>query len=68
MERIFKCCDCGKEFTMEADYFIDGVSGWINGKRIKDSSANHKCPECCEKAINKLTLELGIIKKEKNHD
>lgn len=66
MERIFKCCDCGKEFAMDADYFINGVSGWINDKRIVDPSADHRCSECYEKAINKLMLELGIIEKEKN--
>lgn len=70
-KRIFKCCDCGREFTIEADYFIDGVSGWINGeygshKRLVDPSADHRCPECYEKAINKLMLELGIVEKEKN--
>lgn len=56
------CPDCGKEFKVYADYVLNGVEGAIqkadgNVVIFADPTANHRCDECREKALQKFIEE-----------
>ena len=55
MKQIFKCSECGKEFEIEADHFVDGVSGRIVDSKgilhtFVDPTTDKLCDVCL--AIN----------------
>ena len=63
MERAFKCCRCGNEFTIVADYFIPGINGFINDSDgnsnvFVDPTDEHMCPTCLDVMIGKI-VEVG---------
>ena len=59
-KRTFKCCDCGKEIIVEADCFIKGVYGWIDGMKIRDPTDDYRCRDCLDKAFVEYMEKLGI--------
>lgn len=67
------CATCGKKFTAEADYILEGISGFVNrrnGEQVTfiDPTAEHHCAECIleayEKAKAAKEAAFEIIKKE----
>lgn len=53
------CATCGKKFTAEADYILEGIQGFIvnsKGERVEfiDPTAEHHCEECIRKAVGPL--------------
>ena len=64
MERTFKCCRCGDEFTIFADYFIPGINGFINDGDgnsnifVDPTNEDMMCPTCVDVLIGRI-VEVG---------
>lgn len=64
MKQIFKCRECGNEFEIEADHFVDGVSGQIVDSKgilhtFVDPTTDKLCDVCL--AINLSTYVNGYF-------
>ena len=57
--RTFICQECGEPFEIEADSFIPGVEGFVNGrscgyKRFVDPTKPHTCDRCVAKILEQM--------------
>ena len=53
------CATCGKKFTIEADYSLPGIQGFVinsKGERVEyiDPTAERHCDECLREMVGPL--------------
>lgn len=68
MKREFTCATCNKNFEIEADKFIPGVSGDLytnDGGHIRyvDPTTEHICPRCVSRWYDDFLEQLGETEK-----